>query len=57
MDWLVRFSQITRLFDGNETVALIADKAAVNAGLTHTEAENPSLKSSTEDQDVKWVGV
>ena len=35
-----------RLFDGDETVALISEKAAA---LTHTETVHPSLKFSTED--------
>ena len=39
-----------RLFDGDATVALVADKAAEIAGLsTHTEVE----KSSTEAVDLK----
>ena len=35
-----------RLFDGTETVALIADKAAANAGLVHTDSGD--AKSSSE---------
>ena len=38
-----------RLFDGDETVALITDKAA---GLTHTEAVHSSSKI-TEFEEVK----
>jgi hypothetical protein len=42
-----------RLFDGDETVAMITEKAAENAGLAHTERvpENSGsdiAKSSTE---------
>ena len=37
-----------RLFDGDEKVALIADKAAENAGLTHTGTDAVDNKSSTE---------
>ena len=40
-----------RLFDGDETVAMIAEKAAENAGLAHTEgvqAGSDIVKSSTE---------
>ena len=40
------FFSIHRLFDGDETVALIAGGAA---GLTHMESELPSSKSSDED--------
>ena len=35
-----------RLFDGDETVALITDKAA---GLTHTKVVHPSPISNTEE--------
>ena len=43
-----------RLFDGDETVALISDKAAENAGLTHTNTEGVDNKSSTETDTGKW---
>ena len=41
------FEKNYRLFDGDESVALIANKAA---GLTHNELEDTSItKSSTEE--------
>jgi len=36
------------LFDGEETVALVTEKAAQNAGLTHSDSEVVREKSSTE---------
>ena len=50
--WYINLSflKIIRLFDGDETVALVADKAAEIAGLTTTHTEDK--KSNTET--VKW---
>ena len=43
-----------RLFDGDESVALIANKAA---GATHTdnELEDPSITKSSSTEEIKWV--
>ena len=42
-----------RLFDGDETVALITEKAA---GLTHNMTELSSSKTASSTEEVKWVG-
>ena len=42
-----------RLFDGDETVALITEKAA---GLTHNMTELSSSKTTSSTEEVKWVG-
>ena len=39
-----------RLFDGDESVALIANKAA---GLTHNELEDTSITKSSSTEEIK----
>ena len=44
-----------RLFDGNETLALITNKAALEAGITHTEVVHSTESSESSSEDVKKV--
>ena len=51
----ISISQNRRLFDGNETLALITDKAALEAGITHTEVVHSTESSESSSEDVKKV--